>query len=217
VNRPRICAVIVDSDLTLVRQAEELADLFEVRIDLVGEGWQGLAAHLDKPWIACNRRVAEGGQWQKGETERIGELLKAVELGAAIIDIELETTDLTDFIPVIKKHAQCLVSFHDLTGTPPFSHLKEIVQQQLAAGADICKVVTTAQRFEDNITVLRLIKEFPNTKLISFTMGSVGLLSRILCPPAGGDFTYASMEEGREAAPGQITVRELRKLYEIVA
>lgn len=215
-NRLRICAVIVDSDLAMVRKAEELADLLEVRIDLIGDSWQELAKQLNKPWIACNRSAAEGGQWKRSETERINELLKAIELGADIIDIELGTRDLTKTVPLIKRRARCLVSFHDLTETPPLDRLREILHRQLAAGADICKVVTTAQRFEDNVAVLQLISEFPKAKVVSFAMGDWGLISRILCPLVGGDFTYASIEQGRESASGQITIRELRKLYEMV-
>ena len=215
-KRPRICAVIVDSDLATVRRAEEFVDLFEVRIDLVGDGWQELAGQLSKPWIACNRMADEGGRWQKNEADRIEELLKAIELGADIIDLELETRDLAEVIPQIKKKAECLLSFHDLSGTPSLDSLREIVQRQLAAGADICKVVTTAQTFEDNTTILQLISEFPNARVIAFAMGSLGLISRILCPLVGGALTYASIEAGRESASGQITVMDLRKIYGMV-
>jgi len=94
--------------------------------------------------------------------------------------------------------------------------MREIVHRQLAAGADICKVVTTAQRFEDNLTVLQLIAESPKARKVSFAMGPLGLTSRVLCPLVGGDFTYASIEKGKESAPGQIAVRELRKIYEVM-
>ncbi len=216
-RKPRICAVIVDNDLAVVRHAEEVADLLEVRIDLIGRDWQELAAKLAKPWIACNRIAREGGRWQGSEAGRIDELLKAIELGAEIIDLEMGTRDLDKAIPVIKKRAQCLVSFHDLTGTPPLDRLEEIVKRQLAAGADMCKVITTAQRFEDNIRVLQLISEFPEAEIISFAMGQLGLVSRLLCPLVGGSLTYGSIEEGKESAPGQMAVRDMRKIYEVVA
>ncbi len=216
-NRPKICGVIVDSSLDLISEAEEFADLFEVRIDLIGDGWQELAKQLKKPWVACNRVASEGGQWKGSETERIVELLKAIEVGADIIDIELGTVDLAETVPLIKKRAECLLSFHDLTGTLPIDSLREIVQRQLDAGADICKVVTAAQRFEDNITVLQLISEFPRERVVSFAMGHWGMISRILCPLVGGNFTYASIEQGKESASGQITAMELRKIYEMVA
>ena len=216
-KKPRICAVIVNNDLEAVRQVEPFVDLFEVRIDLIGDGWQELVKQFKKPWIACNRRVDEGGRWQGDEARRVEKLLEAAELGADIIDIEFRTTNLKQAIELIKERAKCLLSFHELKGTPPLNSMREIVQRQLEAGADICKIVTTAQRFEDNLTILQLISEFPKTRIVSLAMGPLGFASRVLCPLVGGDFTYASIEPGKESASGQITVRELMKIYEMVA
>ena len=213
-KKPRICAAMVNNDPEAVREIEPLVDLFEVRIDLIGDGWQELVKQFKKPWIACNRRVDEGGRWQGDEASRVEKLLEAVGLGADIVDLEFRTTNLKSAVALIKKRTKCLLSFHDLRGTPPLNSLREMVQRQLEAGADICKVVTTAQRPEDNLTVLQLILEFPRTRVVSLAMGPLGFASRVLCPLVGGDFTYASIEPGKESASGQITVRELRKLYE---
>ncbi len=215
-KKPKICTVIVNKDLEAIRGSEPLTELFEVRIDLIGNGWQELVKQLNKPWIACNRSADEGGRWRGNEARRIEELLQAIELGADIVDIELETKNLEEAIHLIKKKSRCLLSFHELEETPPLNEMSEIVQKQLEAGADICKVITTARRFEDNLTVLQLIAEFPKTRIVSFAMGPLGLASRILCPLIGGDFTYASIEEGRESAPGQIALRQLRKMYEMI-
>ncbi len=215
-KKPKICAVTVDNNLAMVREVENFVDLFEVRIDLVGDGWQELAKKLNKPWIASNRNEGEGGQWRKSEGERIEELLLASGLGADLIDIELGTINLAETIRLIKRQAKCLLSFHDLKGTPPLGQLKEIVQYQLAVGADICKVITTAQKFDDNFTVLQLISEFPDIEIISFAMGPLGLVSRILCPLVGGSFTYASIGEGKESASGQIPVMDLYQIYTLL-
>lgn len=216
-NKPRICAVIVTKDSELIAAIEPLVELFEVRIDLIGNGWQKLAKQLEKPWIACNRSAAEGGSWKGDETRRIEELVEATELGANIVDIEVETKNLAEVIPVIKKRAKCLLSFHQLKKTPPVEEMKGIVNRQLEAGADICKMVTTAQRFEDNLTVLQLIAAFPEAEMVAFAMGPLGLASRVFCPLVGGYLTYASIEEGKESAPGQITVKQLRKIYGMVS
>lgn len=215
-KRPRICAVIVSNDLSTVKEVEPFVELFEVRIDLIGHGWPELVRELKKPWIACNRIADEGGRWEKSEASRIEELLKAIELGADTIDIELGTKTLDEAVKLIKKRTKCLLSSHQLAGTPPLARLKGIVERQLAAGADICKVVTTANSFDDNLRVLQLIAEFPKEKIVSFAMGPLGSVSRILCPLVGGYFTYASIEAGKESASGQITVRDLRKLYGMV-
>ncbi len=215
-KRPRICAVIVNRDMEAIRGVKPFIDLFEVRIDLIGDGWQELVNQLEKPWIACNRSADEGGNWLGNESRRREELLNATELGAGIIDIELVTGNLKEIVQLIKKKAKCLLSFHDLKGTPPLDRMRQIVQRELEAGADICKVVTTAQRFEDNLAVLQLISDFSKIRVVSFAMGPLGSTSRILCPLVGGDFTYASIEEGKESAAGQITARELRKIYGMV-
>jgi 3-dehydroquinate dehydratase-1 len=94
--------------------------------------------------------------------------------------------------------------------------MKEIAQRQLAAGADIVKVVTTARNFEDNVGTMQLIQEFPGKRVVAFAMGPLGLVSRLLCPLVGGDFIYASVESGGEAAPGQMTAAEMRRMYEMV-
>lgn len=216
-KKPRICAAIVNKGLRVIRDVEPMVDLFEVRIDLIGEGWPQLVKHLKKPWIACNRRADEGGNWKDSEASRIKELLKAVELGADIVDIELTTENLGEIVPGIKGRAKCLLSFHDVVGTPSLDKLQAIVQRQLEAGADICKVVTAARNFEDNLVTLRLISDFPKARIISFAMGPLGAASRILCPLVGGDFIYASIEKGKESAAGQLTVEALRKIYGMMA
>jgi 3-dehydroquinate dehydratase I len=213
-DRPRICLSIVSDDAAAVERAAPLADLFEVRIDLIGGGWREVAGRLRKPWVACNRRAAEGGGWQADEAGRIEELLSAVGLGASIVDIELAAPDVGRIVKEIKgRGVQALVSHHDLAGTPPLEKLETLVKKQLDAEADIGKVVTTAHSMADNITVMQLIRSFPGTRLVAFAMGEAGRLSRVLAPLAGGYFTYASLEAGRESAPGQLTADELRTIY----
>jgi 3-dehydroquinate dehydratase I len=212
-ERPKICASIVNGNAKAINKVESAVDLWEVRIDLIGKGWREVAGRLKKPWIACNRRKEEGGKWKGSERLRIKDLLSALELGAAIIDIELGTPGVEEIIEEIKKHAECLVSYHNLEETPPLDRMKQTIINQMAAGADICKVVTTARSFEDNLAVLQLIKDFQNVQVVAFAMGAAGQISRVLCPLAGGCFTYASVAEGKESAEGQITVEELRNIY----
>ncbi len=214
--RPRLCAAIVNNDLEAVKRVEPLVDLFEVRIDLIGGGWREVAGHLKKPWIACNRTAGEGGGWRGSEPDRIKELHNALKPGAGIIDIELSTPGVEKVIKDIKGRAECLVSYHNLNETPPVDEMRDIIQRQISAGADICKIVTTARNFADNIAVLQLTKDFPQTKVIAFATGAVGQISRVLCPLVGGYLTYASIEAGRESAEGQITVGEMREIYRLI-
>ncbi|MBI2868213.1 MAG: type I 3-dehydroquinate dehydratase [Chloroflexi bacterium] len=211
-TKPRVCAVITGRQPQALQEIESLVDLFEVRIDLIGEGWRDIAATLRKPWIACNRLPREGGRWAGSEAKRLDELADALKLGAKIIDLELSTPDLKEACKPFKK-ATLLLSYHDLSGTPPLEDLRGIVGRQLDAGAGICKVVTTARDVQDNLTAVSLITSFPKARIVAFAMGPLGMTSRILCPLAGGYFTYAATGRGSESAPGQVTAAELRRLY----
>jgi 3-dehydroquinate dehydratase type I len=212
---PRICVPIVSRSQD-INAIAPLAYLFEVRIDLIGKGWQSIAALLPRPWLACNRRVDEGGKAKGGEAKRIGELGRAVEIGAQLVDIELSTPGVAEIVKDFKGRAEVIVSYHNLVETPPVDRLRQVIINQLAAGADICKVVTTAQRFKDNMEILELIGLFPDIRIIAFAMGDAGQVSRIMSPLVGGYLTYASSEKGSESAAGQMAVADVRKIYRML-
>ena len=215
-HNARICAVITGKNAAEAHSVEGIADLFEIRIDLVGKGWEKIAGTLHKPWIATNRDIAHGGKWRGSEDDRTGELFRAIDLGANIVDIETDAACIEDIVPRVKEKARCMISFHDWEGTPPLDYLEGLVKQQLSLHADICKVITTARKNDDNITMLQLIRKFPSADIISFAMGAEGLLSRVMCPLAGGYLTYASIKEGSGSAPGQITVADMHSLYRMI-
>ncbi len=212
-SKAKICVSIVENNLELVKKLEPRVDLFEMRLDLIGPEWADLVKFVKRPWIACNRSQAEGGKGDAKESRRIEELMWAAEAGACIVDIEYRTKDLKEFVPLIKAKVECLISFHDTTGTPAYETLVSVAENQIKAGADICKIVAFAESFEDNLALLKLIRHFPETRMIAFAMGEEGRLSRVLSPLAGGYLTYACAAAGLEAAEGQIPLAQLREIY----
>jgi 3-dehydroquinate dehydratase-1 len=215
-KKPRICVSVVEGNIEAVKEIEHEVDLFEVRLDLIGPDWTELVKYIKKPWIACNRSPEEGGQGNSDRVKRIEELLWAAEAGACIVDIEYRTAALNEIVPLIKAKAKCMLSYHDMVETPSYDTLLQIAASQIKSGADICKIVTTAHTLEDNLAILKLIKNFPETKMVAFCMGEPGRISRILAPLAGGYYTYACLVEGKESAAGQIPVKELLEFYEIL-
>ncbi len=212
-NKPSICLSIVENNPSAICEVEKDVDLFEVRLDIIGDDWRRLVKVFTKPWIACNRSRDEGGWGDFDTGKRVEVLLEAGKAGAYIIDMEYATAGIAEKVPLVKKYSKCLISFHDLESTPPLSKLVKIVEGQINAGADICKVVTKATKLEDNIIIFQLISLFPGIRIAAFAMGEAGRLSRILSPLCGGYFTYACLEEGLEAAAGQISVREMKQIY----
>ena len=129
---------------------------------------------MNKPWLATNRVASEGGKWQGDEESRTAELLKALDLGAQFVDIELQTKNLRQIVETIRKKAKCIVSFHDWEKTPPLRKLETAVRRELAVGADICKVTAKAVTFDDNAIFLELIGRFPGVPLIATSFGPMG-------------------------------------------
>ena len=86
----------------------------------------------------------------------------------------------------------------------------------MAAGAGICKVVTTAQRFEDNFVVLSLFREFPDIRMVAFADGELGITSRVLSVLSGGYFTYASIMDDNRQDKGLLPAAYMRSLFEEV-
>jgi 3-dehydroquinate dehydratase type I len=215
-TKPKIAVALTDNKLDSLKRIEPLVDFWEVRMDLIGPDWRGLVKDLGKPWVACNRSSSDGGKGQSDEAVRIKTLLQGLEAGAAIVDIEMNAPNLSQVVQAVNKRADCLISYHNYTETPALAVLSDIVKRQRLQGADICKIVTTAHNLEDNLTLLKLIRQNASVRLVAFGMGDEGKLSRILSPLAGAYFTFASLETGKESASGQIPATEMRKIYDLI-
>ncbi len=86
-------------------------------------------------------------------------------------------------------------------------------------GAEVVKVVPFARSFEDNLKVLSLIPyaRERKQKIVAFCMGEKGKMSRIFAPLMGAAWTYASSARQKASAPGQLTARELKEMWERLA
>jgi 3-dehydroquinate dehydratase type I len=196
---------------SIVEAEKAGADLVEARLDYLHshEGIEMIPGLVKIPVIATARRVGEGGMFDGSEENRARLLEKAIEAGFAHIDVELGSKALAN----LSGKRNLIVSWHDFNSTPEVEKLEEVLDQATRSGAEITKVVTTAERSIDNIKVLRFLARHARShRLVCFAMGEEGLPSRILSPLFGSEFTYASLGRGRETAPGQLPVNELRQV-----
>jgi 3-dehydroquinate dehydratase type I len=200
--------------LRLIEKAEEAhADLIEVRLDSIERHGElaDLAAHGKTPKIATDRS-------SRTETEQQEMLLSAAKSGFEYVDAEVSTPRLKDLVKEVKAlGAKPIVSFHKFDGSLGISELNSILEKQIASGAEVCKIVTTAKRIEDNLTTLNFVATSSSkTKLVCFCMGEHGKISRLLSPLFGGFFTFASLEHGSETASGQMTIQEMKAAYALL-
>ena len=75
------------------------------------------------------------------------------------------------------------------------------------------KIITMAKSINDGPRILSLYKNSKNIKLIAFSMGNFGRMSRLLCLLLGSPYTYVSL--GKPIAPGQFSLDEVKSIFTI--
>jgi len=217
----RLCIPVIETTmgkaLIAIKKANRWADLIELRVDyLRGVKLAPLLENRQKPFIVTHRRKEEGGQYRGEERKRLSVLQEAIHLGADYIDLELATQRswLQDLLRN-KRETQVILSFHDFRRTPSLKELQRISWKMIQLGADVIKIVPFARSWEDNLSILSIIplaKE-KRQKIVAFCMGEKGKLSRIFSPLLGAAWTYASLNQSRTSAPGQLTAQELKDIW----
>jgi len=189
------------------------AAMLELRLDLIGENPDRLFPAIPKSIqtvVTCRPGIHK-------EEERAALLKHGLELGAAFVDVETESSDV--FLNNIKQcaelnHAKVIVSYHNFERTPGLEDLESVMIGCFERGGDLAKIAT---RVHGTADILNLIALFglPGQKVI-LGMGPLGRILRIVGPYLGGAFTFASLEEGKETAPGQLSIKEMNDIYKVI-
>jgi 3-dehydroquinate dehydratase-1 len=169
---------------------------------------------ISKRAVFTLRSVKQKGKFTGNNEDRIFWLKQLSLTQPMLLDVELQTLldddELVDYFT--EQKTRILVSWHDFEKTPANNELVDVLGQ-MRRYSNYVKVVTTARNVHDCIRLLELYDVTAELNLISFAMGELGILSRVLCTIYGNaPFTYAALEEA--IAPGQLTVQQMRKLYD---
>ena len=200
---------------TTIERCLELAGKYpftEIRLDMIELTLSDMEQITKQGcWVATCRP----GRLNSEQRNRL--LINAIDKGASYIDIEYESEP--DFRDILVKHAKdagckVIISYHNFTDTPNKKTLREIIKNSFAMGGDRVKLATMANSYIDTARIMSLYEDFD--RLIAFTMGEKGKISRIAAPVFGADFTYASVNEHEATAPGQITAKDLNVIYNTI-
>ena len=226
-NQPlRICVPVVEATVNRARgryqRAARKGLWTEVRLDYLQEtapDLQKLFRSLPGPVIATNRLAAEGGRWQGTEADRLDLLSQALNLGVTCLDLEL-AADPRFRREILERRGstKLILSWHDFTGTPETARLEAVLEEMLASEADIVKLVALAREPADNLRLLSLI---PRAKaqgkdIIAFCMGPLGKWSRLAAPLLGSWLSFAPFSKQGASAPGQLTVNDMKRLWQML-
>ncbi len=217
--RYKTCASVAEKTPKRLKQtltkALKKSDYAEIRFDflnpnLVPDALQQIKKDLRK-CVCTLRPVSEGGKFSGSEKNRISIIKLIAEYNPFLLDIELNSLSKNKNLQRYLKSTgtDILLSWHNFKQTPDTSVLKKKLAQMKKFSNNI-KIVTMAKSVNDATRVLSLYKN-NNTKLIAFSMGNYGRISRILCLFLGSPYTYVSL--GKPVAPGQFSVDEVKSIF----
>ncbi|MBI1747904.1 MAG: shikimate dehydrogenase [Acidobacteria bacterium] len=215
----RICAVICASTTeaalaAMKRAAAGAADLVEIRADYIEDvDVHRLLSCRALPVIFTCRPARAGGRFTGPEIERLALLRHALQAGADFVDVEEDADVAAAFANLDPDHA--ILSYHNFKETP--TDLEAIYQRLKRRGAGTIKMATQANSFSDAVRLFDLLRQYrrQSPNLIVCAMGPRGQFTRLLGPWSRSFLTYASLEEGRESADGQIPLAEMVGLYRV--
>ncbi len=203
-----ICVSIGERSLNEAFSLMNDAEMVEIRADLckftVEEITFLVGSH---PNVLFTCRLSDDIEYARQR------MVAAIEAGAAYVDIEIEAPkEYSDFIrEKAKEHnTKFIVSYHDFETTS--DDLLTIYDECCKRGADIVKIVTTANSTQDAVKTLSLYKQNLKNPLLAFSMGKYGKFTRVLSLTMGAAFTYVASSEYQLTAPGQYTKSEMERI-----
>ena len=188
--------------------ASKQCDLLEVRLDRFGKAPDigELLTHKPKPIIFSCRRKKDGGDWPGTEEERLTLLRQCVVSKSDYVEIELDVADQIRKFGTTKR----VITHIDLQETPP--DIAEIYGEAQTKSPDVIKIITQARTPEEAWPLLKILAN-PPVPTVAVGLGKPAIMLTILGKRIGSPWTYAALERGMEAYPGQPTVRELQDTY----
>ncbi|MBU0527706.1 MAG: type I 3-dehydroquinate dehydratase [Candidatus Micrarchaeota archaeon] len=207
-----ICTSIAEEGLEACLKALDSLEFAEVRLDKTKLSEKEVVQifSTSKKLIATYR---------EGDEQEIREktLMLAIDSGASMVDIELESTEEYRKKIIAKareKNCEVIISYHNYEQTPSRNELEKIIEQCFEKGADIAKIACKVNSEKDNARLLGLLD--CEKKLVVIGMGRLGRVTRILGPLLGSKFTFASAGTGKETAEGQLSKKEMEEILEVL-
>lgn len=223
--------------LAVMASVDEVADGIELRLDALGrhpvEDPTSVLAPVvgatAKPIILTYRPREEGGYAAASLSERWRFWSKVIawaeqrgEVRARLFyDLEMDLVEAflhaapperLGVLPwervILSHHRYDAVRWEDVLA---------LYERVRAVPARFLKLALFAHDVGDSLLIFRLLERArqEGRELVGIAMGRAGLLTRILGVAYGSAFTYGAAATGRETAPGQIPVSELRALYRV--
>lgn len=210
-----VAAATIKEAVEAVNAAREKgADLVEVRFDLMAEQPSDLTPlkNIPIPKMATLRSKAQGGAWEGDDEAKARFFRRAIKAGFTLIDLE-DDSPLLQRRERDMKNVERVISHHELDATPSTSRIIELMllagaKGELPKGAFAVNSVEELHRLVHAGKMLALTGK----KYVLLGTGDFGPITRLRYRRLGSSMTYASLEAGKETAPGQVDVATLKRM-----
>ena len=209
---PRVCVSILGADPDeMLAKAESVVredPFIEFRLDYLKHPAAAipkirdfLELHPGSILIATCRRTPGGGLFKGSVASEVDILLKAADAGCQLVDVELESAQVmrASDLDKLRARAGIVLSAHDFRAT---RKLEETFRAMQAFPADYYKIVSTATRLLDNVTMMKFLEAKSHAhSVVGLCMGEQGIPSRLLGLRAGSVFTSPPPFPARKPPP----------------
>ena len=233
-----ICVSVQEKDFARCKEILASCQMAEIRGDLCNFTDAQIEELVEEfPNLLYTHRIASSSL-----EKALRQMTLAVKKGVKYVDVEIEAP--VDYLEYVKSYARVngcrlIISYHNFQGTQSLDELQTIYDICRRKGADIVKIVTTANSTEDAVRVMQLYKHKKRdtelvadnfmergedtgslsnsfgtneATLVEFCMGEAGKFTRHLCLQLGAPYTYAALNAESATAPGQYTKEEMEDL-----
>lgn len=234
---PKICVSVIENRTKyIVKSAEYIkelgADIIEWRADWYQDIFdkyetlhtlERLRGTLGNVPLLFTFRTGKEGGAQKIDPESYVKVNKrAIESGFIdMVDIELFTgeTEVRELVQFAKEHnVKIVMSNHDFQKTPEKNEIINRLRLMQEIGADIPKIAVMPQNKADVLTLLEATEEmnrrFAERPIVTMSMSGMGVISRLCGEVFGSAMTFGAA--GKASAPGQMEVKELKTVLELL-
>ena len=217
-----ICAETADELIEQIKRAEKLADVIEIRFDCLQKADSIKIYNLINSFketyrgkiLATFRPDEQGGKSKLTLEKRIefwrdsGLFTPSADWADIEIDLQRDKLGEISFEKVI-------CSFHDFSGVP--KEIESLSEKMFSTIKNVGKIAVHADDVTDTISIWKLLEKAnaENQQIIPIAMGESGKWTRILGLAHGAFMTYASLDAGKETAPGQVSAKDLIEVYRV--
>lgn len=206
-----------------INEALKIGDLVELRLDYlteveldrVAKDLGALAAEFPNRLILTLRPKVQGGRSNFDLSRRLSFWSEVSRLASCYFDLELEVVEQLSINGSGIDWPRVICSHHDFERLPV--ELEKIYARLAGTKAGIVKLAVAATDAADCLSVFQLLDRARSEgrRLIAIAMGEAGAMTRILGPSRGSFLTYGPLDDSAATAPGQLSARDLRDIYQI--